>query len=59
MLSATNRIVVDLHGIVLRDDSDFWLVDFTKEFRARRYNTEYQSMAQRVNGNACRYVNKK
>lgn len=57
-LSPGQRDVVQLRGVVLNDNSDKWLVDFSKEFIKRKYSTEYQTMVQKVNGNACLYTTK-
>lgn len=57
-LSPTNRDVVSLHGIVLKERGDNFVVDFSDEFNKRKYNTDLQPMVQKINGNDCLYTEK-
>lgn len=59
LLSPNNRSVVDLHGDILQEIGDNYLVDFTKEFTKKHYSTDLQSMAFEVNSNNCLFSDPK
>jgi hypothetical protein len=55
LLSPNNRDVVSLHGTVVKEIGDYFMVDFSREFVTRKYRTDLQTMVQKINNNDCLY----
>ncbi len=55
LFSGGRRDVVDMRGIVVRENNSNLLVDFTEEFNARKIDTRLQPSVQLINGNSCQY----
>ena len=58
ILSNGYRVVDGLHGIVVKESGDYLVVDFSREFSKKHYDTNLQPMVQRINGNDCNYTSK-
>ncbi len=47
----------ELEGIWVKDNGDFYMVDFETEFKKRKVDLELNTMVQKVRDNACLFKN--
>lgn len=57
MSSGGYRDWVEVEGTWLKDVGDYYLIDFTTEFKKRKVNMDYNTYVRKVNNNDCLFKN--